>query len=87
MDGITLDEEQKWRVAMLGSAIAAAVLVRGGIRLAWSAARDDDPPLDPLRRDADWSDAVLFSLATGATVGLARMAARAIADATWDHAR
>lgn len=87
MDSIQLSEDQKWQMLMLGSAVAAAVVVRGGIRLAWKASRDDEPPMNPMRREADWSDAVLFSIATGATVGLARLAARAIADATWDRAR
>lgn len=79
-----LTHEQRWRLVSFGSAVLAAVVVRGGIRMAWKATRDDDPPLNPLREDSTWTDAVMFSLATGLSVGLARLAARAVAASTWE---
>lgn len=81
---VSLSREQKWQLVSLGSAVLAAVVVRGGIKAAWKVTRDDDPPLNPLRQDSTWTDAVLFSLATGVTVGLARLGARAAAS-TWDR--
>lgn len=80
-----LSDEQKWQAVSLGSAVLAAVMVRGAIKGGWRIARDESPPLNPLREDSSWSEALLFSLATGLTVGLARMGARAIATATWDR--
>lgn len=77
-----LSHEQRWRLISLGSTVLAAVLVRSGLKVLWNATRDDDPPLNPLREDSTWTHAVLFSLATGLSVGLARLAARAIA-ASW----
>lgn len=74
-----LNQDQKWAIISLGSAILAAIVVRAGIRAAWKVTQDEEPPLNPLRQDSDWSDALLFSLATGVTVGLARLAARAAA--------
>ena len=74
-----LTEDQKWQVISLLSAVGAAVLVRGGIQVVWKATRDDDPPLNPLRQDGSWADAVVFSAAVGVAAGLARLAARAIA--------
>lgn len=81
---INLSREQKWRAASLGSAVLAALVVRGGVRAVWKAVADDPPPLNPLREDSTWTDAVLFSLATGLTVGLARLGARAVAASVWD---
>lgn len=83
---VNLTREQKWRLVSLGSAVLASVLVRGGIRAGWEIARDDSPPLNPLAEDSTWTDAVMFSVATGLTVGLARLGARAIAASTWDRA-
>lgn len=82
---VNLSREQQWMALSLGSAVLAAVVVRGGIRAAWKVTRDDDPPLNPLRQDSTWTDAVLFSLATGLTVGLARLGARAVASSAWNE--
>lgn len=84
---MNLSREQKWTIVSFGSAVVAAVLVRGGIKLVWKATRDDDPPLNPLREDGTWTDAVLFSLATGLSVGLARLAARAVAISALEEGR
>ncbi|HEV2150317.1 MAG TPA: DUF4235 domain-containing protein [Longimicrobiaceae bacterium] len=84
---MNLSREQKWRAVSLGSAVLAAVVVRGGIRAVWKATRDDEPPLDPLREDSSWTDAVLFSVATGLTVGLARLGARAVAASALDEGK
>ena len=81
---VRLSREQKWRIVSLGSAAVAGLLVRGGIRAAWKAVGDDRPPLDPLREDSTWKEALLFSLATGMTVGLARLGARAVAASLWE---
>ena len=78
-----VSQEQRWRLVSFGSAVLAAVVVRSAIKVVWNATRDDDPPLNPLREDSTWRDAVLFSLATGVAVGLARLGARAIAASTW----
>lgn len=78
-----LSREQKWTLVSLGSAILAGVVVRRGIRMAWEATGDEPPPLNPLREESSWSDALLFSVATGLTVGLARLGARAVAGLVW----
>ena len=84
MDKDVWTEERQWQMVSLGSAIVAAVLVRGAIRAGWRLTRNDTPPLNPLRQDGTWMDAVLFSVATGLTVGLARLGARAIATRAWE---
>jgi hypothetical protein len=82
---VDLTHEQKWRFVSLGSAVLAAVVVRGGIKALWKATRDDEPPVNPMKQDSTWTDALLFSLATGLSVGLARLGARAIAASTWER--
>lgn len=81
-----LTQEQRWQLVSLGSAVLAAIMVRGGLKLGWKAVRDEDPPLNPLTQDSSWMDALMFSLATGLTVGLARLGARAVAAEVWDEA-
>ena len=75
-----LSREQEWKLISLGSAIAAAVLVRAGMKAGWKVAKDEEPPLNPLRQDSDWSDAIVFAFSMGVGAGLARLAARALAD-------
>lgn len=82
---IELDEEQKWKIVSFGSAVAAAVAVRGLIHLGYRLTSTHEPPLDPLREDADWSDALIFGAATGVTVGLARVLARALAAEVYEE--
>lgn len=82
---MNLSEDQEWRLLSLGSTVAAAIVVRSGIRFAYRLAKNEEPPLDPLRQDADWSDAVVFGVATGVTVGLARLLARTVASAAWEN--
>ena len=84
---VNLTHEQKWSAVSLGSAVLAAVVVRGGIKAVWKVTRDDNPPLNPLREDSTWTDAVLFSVAAGLTVGLARLGARAVAASAWNKGK
>lgn len=81
-----LTEEQRWQLVSLGSAVLAAIAVRGALKLGYRAATDEEPPLNPLHQDSSWTDALVFSLATGLTVGLARLGARAVAANVWDEA-
>lgn len=82
-----LTREQKWNAISIGAVVIAALAVRRAMKAAWKAKRGDDPPLNPLREDSTWTDAVLFSVATGLAVGLARLGARAATAATLDPER
>lgn len=69
-------------VELSESAITFAAAILGGIvarrlvKAGWQAAFREHPPLNPASREVDWSDALLWGLASGALVGTIRVFAR-----------
>lgn len=76
-----------WLGLGLGSAYVASFAVRNLIRAGWRAVKDDDPPLNPASLDTDWGEAVIWTVVTGVTAGLTRLAARRGAAATWRNVK
>jgi hypothetical protein len=65
----------------LGSAILAGIAARKVLTAAWRRGTGQDPPANPEAPGTSWGQAVAWSLASGAAIGLARMlAARKAAD-------
>lgn len=70
-----------WKVLGFGSAILSGVAARKVLTAAWRKGTGDDPPANPESPDTTWGQAVMWALASGAAIGLARMlAARKAAD-------
>lgn len=61
---------------VFGAAILGGLLAREAVKAGWQAAFREDPPLNPASSDVDWSDALLWGLASGALVGTFRIFAR-----------
>jgi hypothetical protein len=59
----------------LGSAILAGIAARKVLTAAWRKGTGDDPPANPESPDTTWAQAVVWALASGAAIGLARMLA------------
>ena len=68
-----------------GAAMLGGALLRQGLNQAWKLAMHDDPPLDPTSRDVSWRDAILWTVASGAVVGVGRLVARRGAAAGWER--
>ena len=79
-----LTREDEWKLISLASAVVAAIVVRSGLKATWKAARDEEPPLNPLRQDSEWTDALVFAAAMGLGAGLARLGARTAATYAWE---
>lgn len=78
-----LDEEKTWEAVALASATAAAVLTRRLLKSGWSSLRGDEPPTNPAARSVTWGDALAWTVATGVTVGIARLLAQRGAASGW----
>ena len=55
------------------SAIAAGVATKKLLEVAWKTATGHAPPENPEHPDVQWWEALSFAIASGATIGVARM--------------
>ena len=60
-------------LAMTAGSIVAAATARRVTRTTWKLITGKEPPVDPLARDTDVVVAVLWAVATGAAIGMARL--------------
>ena len=74
-----------WRVVGVGSAVAAGVAARRLAVTTWRLAMGDDPPANPEAPGTSVAEAVAWSLASGAIVGLARLLATRKAADYWQR--
>lgn len=75
--------DQAFRLLGLGAAIGAGMTARAALKASWTAVTKRDPPLNPASRDTAWKEALIWALLTGATVGVARLAARRLTAEGW----
>lgn len=83
MDLDDLSQDTVWKAVVVTAAGIAGVAMRKGLKSGWKAIRGADPPENPASPDVDWREAVLWSVASGTAVGLARLFARRAAAAEW----
>ncbi|MEO6712988.1 MAG: DUF4235 domain-containing protein [Mycobacteriales bacterium] len=76
-----------WRVVGGASGLAAAALTRQALGRVWRARKHDDPPATPASTTTSWPDAVLWAVATGIALGVARLVALRGAAAGWQKAK
>jgi hypothetical protein len=72
-----------WAIVATAAVAVSSLLVQKGLDQAWRIAKDEDPPADPSDRNVDWTDAIVWTVATGVAVGLGRLVARRGAAAGW----
>lgn len=75
-----------WRVTAVAATVLAAIAGRAALQKGWTLVTSEEPPLNPAAADTDLRDALLFTAATGAAVGVARMGARRGAAEAWKAA-
>lgn len=63
------------KAAVAVGAVAAAMLARKALTMGWKAVTGHEPPSDPRSQDTDWQVAMLWAVASGAAIGVARLAA------------
>lgn len=79
-------EKITWKVAGVGSAILAGIAMRKVLTTGWEKARHQQPPMNPAQPGTSWGEAVAWTMAVGAGVGVARMLASRAAAAGWQKA-
>lgn len=79
----TTTERTVWRVGATVAAIGAGIVMRRVLVALWTRLRHANPPSNPAAPSTTWPEALGWSLATGAAVGVARLLATRGAAAGW----
>lgn len=82
-----LDEQRAWDVVAVVAAGLAGLAVRQVLQRGWETWKQEEPPSNPAARSVDWGEALTWSIAVGAAVGLGRMLAERGAAAGWQRVR
>src|SRR3954463_13954195 len=69
------DSSKFWSILSLAAALIAATIAKKGLDTSWRAATGKNPPANPADPDVDLWEAVLWAMASGVAVQLARMLA------------
>jgi len=74
-----------WKALATLVSIGAAVAARNATSALWRKRTGHEPPINPADPDTDWGEAIAWTLATGALVGVARLVARRGAARVWQQ--
>jgi len=69
------DDDVMWTAAASLAALGAAALAKKVLTKSWTKRRGA-LPLDPLRGDGTWGEALAFAVVSGVTVGVVRLLAQ-----------
>jgi hypothetical protein len=77
-----------WKVVSVGTGLLSGFLTRLTLNWAWKhfAPSDHDPPLNPADRRISWGEAVIWSVAAGVGVGVARVISDRLTAEVWELA-
>jgi hypothetical protein len=83
--GVSVDlaKNYSWKVITLASGALAGLVTQRMLNAAWRGLRSQAPPLQA-DRDAAWSDALSWAIATGVGAGVARLMAIRTAAQLWE---
>lgn len=70
------DSSKVWSVFALASSLGAAAVAKKGLNTAWKAATGKNPPANPADPDVEMREAVMWAVASGTLIALARMLAQ-----------
>lgn len=76
-------KDHLWKAAVSVAAIGAGIAARNAATSMWVRRTGAEPPANPADPATDWGEAIVWTVATGALVGLARLFARRGAAAAW----
>ena len=72
-----------WKALGLLSAVFAGIAARKVLSAVWEKSTGTQPPTNPESPDTTWSEALAWSIASGAAIGVARMLATRKAADYW----
>lgn len=73
-----------WQALATLASVGAAITARHATAAMWKKRTGHEPPMNPADPDTDWSEAIAWTLATGALAGVARLVARRGAARVWE---
>lgn len=82
-----MDDDRAWSMVAVASAALAAVATRNILEAVWEKVNRREPPKNPAARSTDWSEAILWTVASGVAVGVMRLLAQRGAAAGWKKVR
>ena len=71
-----IDRDTTYKLVTAGAAFAAGYLVKAGLTMAWRAYTKNDPPQNPEAEDVNWSEALMWTVASSVAMGVAGLVAR-----------
>lgn len=80
---ISTNERLTYNLLASGAAIVAAIVVRNAMEKTWELVNNKVAPENPADPETSWKEAVVWSIASGVVIGLARMFAQRGAAAGW----
>ena len=72
-----------WKIVAGLSGLLAGLAARRVLMLGWRTFRDNDPPSNPASMRTTWAEAIAWSIASGVTLGVARLIAQRGAAEAW----
>lgn len=75
-----------WKIVGTGSGIVAGIVARKAIKALWSSTKGGQPPANPKQVDVSWQEALTWTIASSAGVGVARLLAGRAAAGFWERA-
>lgn len=70
------DSSKVWSVFALVASLGAATVAKKGLNTSWKAATGKNPPANPADPDVEMREAIMWAVASGTFVALARMLAQ-----------
>ena len=78
-----LNKRRRWALVAGLSGAVAAQAAEQVLTSSWRLATRKDPPRDPAYDDVDWQSAVIWTVAAGSAVALARLVSHSGAGVAW----
>ena len=83
---VLMDQRQVWRGVGIATGLAAGVTTRWLLVRLWRAVEGDEPPGNPAAPGTTWPAALIWALASGAALAVARLVAQRGAAEAWKAA-
>ena len=71
-----LSKENQYKLVTAGAALLAGVIVKAVVTSIWRGVKQSDPPQNPEDLDVHWKDAIVWTIASSAAMGVAGLLAR-----------
>jgi hypothetical protein len=72
-----------WKIVAAAFAVPTGIAVRKALETGWRKTKHDAPPKNPAAPGTEWSEALMWAVASGVAVATARLVAARGAAATW----